>query len=555
MKKQFLLLAFVFAFTIANAGTRSFEQLKAIAGTVLSKANRAKANNATPADDIVLVHENTALAVMANKGGFVVLAKDEARRPVLGYSDSQIDGVDLNPALRWWIETTTEAISRGVFADFELPEGLPEAVEPFVTTHWSQSKPYNLLCPSYTTESGAKQYPTGCVATAMAQIMNCFKYPEHGTSTRKYRFNPGNGVEEMVVVKLDDIVFDWDNMLDTYSSGNYNDAQANAVANLMMACGASVEMTYTQSGSGAYSYLACNAMRNYFGFDRGLPFHFRQTETVEEFNKCIYEALADGQPVEFGANKGTSGSGHEFVLDGYDADGLVHVNWGWGITGGDGYFDIAGMNGYSEGQNYFPLTNKGRYPKYISKFAVYNGGMTASIADNTHLAVNTGQAVFANVDAETYKGSIYVVAKNLETGVSKSIATQALSGNALSPFVTTTGMSKQSITIVNKITDGRYRLFLGTKSDQEDDFSPMRTADGYTNSYTLSIQDGKIASLTADSDTSWMTDISEICQDANVGKLSSTKTYNLAGQRVSPSSRGIVVRQGKKILMRNNDAE
>ena len=116
-------------------------------------------------------------------------------------------------------------------------------------------------------------------------------------------------------------------------------------------------------------------------------------------------------------------------------------------------------------------------------------------------------------------------------------------------------MSKQSITIVNKITDGRYRLFLGTKSDQEDDFSPMRTADGYTNSYTLSIQDGKIASLTADSDTSWMTDISEICQDANVGKLSSTKTYNLAGQRVSPSSRGIVVRQGKKILMRNNDAE
>ena len=116
----------------------------------------------------------------------------------------------------------------------------------------------------------------------------------------------------------------------------------------------------------------------------------------------------------------------------------------------------------------------------------------------------------------------------------------------MSPFVTTTGMSKQSITLVNNITDGRYRLFLGTKSDQEDDFSPMRTADGYTNSYTLTIQDGKIASLTADSDPTWMTDISEIRQDAHSGESKSGYTYNLAGQRVSPSIRGIVVKQGKK---------
>ena len=74
----------------------------------------------------------------------------------------------------------------------------------------------------------------------------------------------------------------------------------------------------------------------------------------------------------------------------------------------------------------------------------------------------------------------------------------------------------------------------------------MRTVDGYTNSYTLTIQDGKIALLTADSDPTWMTDISEIRQDAHSGESKSGYTYNLAGQRVSPSIRGIVVKQGKK---------
>ena len=90
-----------------------------------------------------------------------------------------------------------------------------------------------------------------------------------GTTTRLYRFNPGTGEQVTQKVVLDDIIFDWDNMLDEYNSGSYSEAQGKAVAELMLACGASVEMEYTPSGSGAMGSQACYALRTYFG--RPLP--------------------------------------------------------------------------------------------------------------------------------------------------------------------------------------------------------------------------------------------------------------------------------------------
>lgn len=547
MKRRYLLLVMAMAAVCGNATERSEQALKEIAGSVLkAKANRAKAIGEN--SNLRILHEYDGIAIVGSKGrGFTVLAKDDAFEPVLGYANGDFDKDNINPNMQWWMECTAKAMSMGTTrtADNVIPDGLPQEVESFVTSHWSQDTPYNNMCPSYTTNGSTKRYPSGCVATAMAQTMNYYKYPEHGTSTRLYRFNPGNGVEQTVKVVLDDIIFDWNNMLDNYVSSQYNDAQAEAVAKLMQACGASVEMTYTPSGSGAYTYLACMAMRQYFGYDRGLPFYSRFGVSFDEFSREIYNNLAQKRPIVF-SGASTSG-GHAFIFDGYDADGNVHVNWGWGTRGGDGYFNIALMNGYDQQQGFYPLCNDGTYSKPRSMVCMYDGGLSVAKVDDTHIKVSTNGSRLLNIDCETYKGNIYVVAMNMETGECKAIATETVNTPvATYYYFGQNGISKQYITIKNKIEDGRYRIFLASKGENEDSFSPVRCREENTNSYFIDVTESVITEVMSDDNPAWMS-VSTAIRDIKADiSHSSNNAYTLDGKKASKSYRGVVVKNGKK---------
>ena len=182
---------------------------------------------------------------------------------------------------------------------------------------------------------------------------------------------------------LDDIIFDWDNMLDEYNSGSYTDEQGKAVGELMLACGAAVEMEYTPSGSGAIGAQSCYALRTYFGYDPGISYYFKDGITNQEFQNIIFTTLGNRKPVIFDGQS-TSG-GHAFVLDGYDAEGNVHVNWGWGKRGGDGYFDIAIMNGFSSGQRCYPVSMDGTYATPMSMFTIYQGSLAIDKVAKTHV--------------------------------------------------------------------------------------------------------------------------------------------------------------------------
>ena len=213
-----------------------------------------------------------------------------------------------------------------------------DAIKPLLTTKWNQHSPYNLLCP-YDAENDALSV-TGCVATAMAQIMKYHEYPS---------------------------AYDWSLMKDEYDSSDES-AAAQEVAKVMKDAGASVYMKYSANGSFANADGISEAFRNTFGYSISTELVSRAYFTAQEWDELIYSNLENKMPVYYGGTaididdskgylQGVEG-GHGFIVDGYDGKGLYHVNWGWGGLS-DGFFllslldpDNQGAGGTSGSEGY-----------------------------------------------------------------------------------------------------------------------------------------------------------------------------------------------------------
>ena len=214
-------------------------------------------------------------------------------------------------------------------------------VEPLVTTRWNQGEPYNLLCP-YDSSVGVT-CPTGCAATSMAQLINYHEWPVQGKGTKSYNSSYGR-----LTVDFFKSVYDWANMKDRYESyydedknvvNEWTDTEANAVAKLMYDCGVALEMGYGPYSSGAADTEMPLALCNYFNYHADLI--TRDGHTVDEFLARIKEELDNSRPLVF--NGQGSGGGHSYIVDGYDSNDYLHVNWGWGGIS-DGYFNVSYMN-------------------------------------------------------------------------------------------------------------------------------------------------------------------------------------------------------------------
>lgn len=200
---------------------------------------------------------------------------------------------------------------------------------------WGQSEPYNNLCPMY---DGQRRTVTGCVATAMAQLMMYYKYPQTLKSdipayqTKSYQLDmPSVSAGER---------YDWDNMLPQYSGSAYTAAQANAVAKLMYHCGLSFEADYGPSTS---AWCTPNVLVKYWGYDPDVIKHlYRENFSLREWTAILDAELQASRPVYYSGFSTTSG-GHAFLCDGADGDGLYHINWGWSGWS-NGYFDITVLN-------------------------------------------------------------------------------------------------------------------------------------------------------------------------------------------------------------------
>lgn len=351
-KRLFLLtLTSVIVTLIATAAPRTQEQMKQAALRAINKERAARRMAPRQAVELQTLKSTSMLAVIGHQqAGFAVIAKDDSAPEVLGvstkhYSDGQ------NSNFQWWLRTMNQVVEHAAANNIQMasiapdPSKYPTSVAPMMTTEWDQTTPYNNLCPTYSAESHCL---TGCVATALAQVLNYFRTPAHGIGTRTIYYPHDNTNGQAVTADFENTYYDWDNMLDNYNDG-YTNEQALAVATLMRDCGVAADMQYgdDQEGSGAYSDDAAAGLRQYFGFsdaqcymrDNGYGSNYYSDQ---EWMDMVFRALSEDGPIYYGGVDSWMG-GHAFVLHGYNAQGQVYVNWGWSGDD-DGYYDISLLN-------------------------------------------------------------------------------------------------------------------------------------------------------------------------------------------------------------------
>ena len=307
---------------------------------------------------------DAAFYVFNTQDGFVIVSADDCATPILGYSsEGQFDVENIPIQLQEYLQGFVEQIGYGIEnhlqADKRIAEQwervrttgrltnnrTDEVVEPLLTTKWNQGCYYNALCPEDETGQCGHVW-TGCVATALAQIMNYWQWPEQGTGEHNY-IAPFYGQQ---YANFGETTYNWGNMPEKLYS-NSTQEQIEAVATLMYHCGVSVNMQYGAGGSGAYSYDAFIALKNFFNYsdESSYEYYNLNNPNYPVYTSAIWKAkLKDclnlRRPL-FYTGRG-SGGGHAFVCDGYDANEMFHFNWGWGGNF-DGYFAIGALLEYN----------------------------------------------------------------------------------------------------------------------------------------------------------------------------------------------------------------
>ena len=299
------------------------------------------------------------------QGGFVIVsAESDTRRQVLARTESgrfdpanvsgpfkdvidgYMDGIGrlrrATPAQRAQMQkalsapATTEAIqtASGQYQAAQMQKtvsrakSLPDSVAPLLDSiKWGQGAPFNLMCPTYESEGSTYHYVAGCVATAVAQVMMYHRWPAQGRGSDSYMWYEGN---KTLSADFSQSTYLWDQMLPSYNNG-YTETQADAVALLIRDVGVAMHMEYTSTGSGAA--FRATSMVDYFDYDKNIRYLDSKYCSTDDWEGELRQELADGRPVL--CSGGSSHGGHEFVCDGYNADGLFHYNFGWnGLSNG-----------------------------------------------------------------------------------------------------------------------------------------------------------------------------------------------------------------------------
>lgn len=317
-----------------------YAQMSSTAGQPMRLAYTQEQGNKTPAL-YVFNTENT-------DGGFVIVSADDNTRAILGYADNGTFSEENMPAnMRFWLQMYADEIARAA----EMPATTTQTAEntyPIVSpllgnTVWGQDAPFYNLCPTL----NDIQCVTGCVATAVGQIMYYHKHPTRGTGSHSYKWETGG---QTLSADFGNTTYDWANMLADYSGNNYTTAQADAVATLMLHTGIACDMEYNTSangGSSAISNKMMNALIRHFGYDTGMRVLPKDYMDENEMLSLIAQDLQAGHPI-FMSGHTTNNEGHAFVCDGMQSNGYIHINWGW-----DGYYNghfaISAMNPYGQG--------------------------------------------------------------------------------------------------------------------------------------------------------------------------------------------------------------
>ena len=371
-RKLLLMLSALMVGIIAIAAPRTAEQAKKIAAEQARKLGIATAQpllveKASPrrAAGIGTTDANY-YYVFNNEGGkgFTIVSGDDLMPEIVGYSDQGSFAEENMPenvksflrAYEQTLDKVAEGDAKALQIVDELKARRAESNDVYTVgdillgnIKWNQTKPFNLLCPTFRNEYGYDtNWPTGCTATAIAQIMMYHKWPKELTVDIPDYTTKVFDTEyswEGVKIEPEGHPYDWDNMLENYFDKEWNplytDEQALAVARLMNDAGRALKTEYGYI-SLANSIAPFSALTEYFDYDPDLiQIIFRETVSLSQWIDILKKDINERRPIYYCGL--SNGGGHALVCDGYDSNDFFHINWGWsGFL--NGFFDITVLN-------------------------------------------------------------------------------------------------------------------------------------------------------------------------------------------------------------------
>ncbi|MDE7455556.1 MAG: C10 family peptidase [Prevotella sp.] len=273
--------------------------------------------------------------------GFVIVAGSHGLGPILGYSDNGIfDFCNVPVQLQTMLnsveaETTLNYMKERRTISKRTNRSLEGRI--LETALWGQSEPYNCMLP----KMGEDRPVTGCTATAMSIIMKYHGYPEKGN---RFLLCHDWETQKDYNLNLAETTFDWSNMLQSYSDENYSQQNAESVGILMKCAGFTIGSYYNINETGASVLNVSSALQRYFRYSSDIHEEARAGFGDEMWLSTIREEIDQNRPVLY---YGSGNGAHAFVIDGYDAEGAVHINWGWdGVANGYFFLDALTPGNY-----------------------------------------------------------------------------------------------------------------------------------------------------------------------------------------------------------------
>ena len=349
--------------------------------------------------------------------GFVIVSGDDEMGEVLAYStDGTLDTLNANPCVKLLLEgyrQTFEVLKEGkVIVQGNTRAGqYSQTVSPLLKSKWGQSHPFNA-------KTG---YPySGCVATAVAQMMYYYQWPAQGRGKNEYNVTYYNTKKS---ADFSQSHYDWANMLPDYRYPvRATTAQEDAVALLMSDVGIASFMQYTPNASGTQGLFAYQALQK--NFDYTAAYITRAVEGPSRFAEILRKELLNGCPVYLEGRPTGSASGHAWVADGFDKNGLFHMNFGWEGQS-DAYYSLTALNLSQTGNEFQgkPLAfnraitailahpNNGKYPAIerglleTSPQLMFNEGGSFSLKDVTDKTFNPSQTMTVEINSFVNRGN------------------------------------------------------------------------------------------------------------------------------------------------------
>ena len=354
MKRTLLCILSVLMAIIIKAGDVTPEVAMKQAADFVKQRVANGSRRAPSASQLTMAKKVSGLYVIniGKSEGFVIVSPDDRTDAILGYADSGNLNPDNMPEnMKAWLQGYADEIAwakrHNITANATTAQrahrAVKTAIAPLVSAQWNQNDPYNKHV-NNSTYFDYSDVVTGCVATAMAQVMY-YTAKKAGLSssytlvaTDSYTTKWG----KTIPVVPANTALNWSSMKDTYTSGETG-AAADAVATLMKACGASVKMSYANvdnGGSSANSNIIDDALITYFGYDETTQYADRSFYSYLNWIELLYNELSQGRAILYSGQ--SIGGGHEFVCDGYQSEDYFHINWGWGGKS-DGFFKLAAL--------------------------------------------------------------------------------------------------------------------------------------------------------------------------------------------------------------------